>query len=834
MAQYIKTEDGYKRLEESISAVTDNKMDKTNPTGTGSFSMNRKAGTVVGVNSHAEGYNTTASGGYSHAEGYYTTARENYSHAEGSNTTASMLGSHAEGYHTTASGDYSHAEGNNTIASGDYSHAEGNSTKAHGGGSHAEGYNTTASGSSSHAEGYLTTAIGTNSHVQGKYNIEDTSNTYADIIGNGTSKTARSNAATVDWSGNAWFAGDVYIGSTSGTNKDDGSKKLATEEYVNSSIAADCVLYTAQSLTEEEQAQARANIGAQDLYNGLTPVSYSCSDGTYSVSDTVYLESGNIISPTNTVSSDIRIAFRFINFWGIPTPLDYWKNDIKKYKLLIDNGYLENNTIWYSKPDKKLKKQIRFGTHSTLGNYIIFNFNYDYEVIGQLVYYVDTDTISTGTDTYLNYSLKRDKNNVLSYSAIKLSSDPTEPMQIATKQYVDNAITNIPATDLSNCVQTDKENILGDNGSIISNSSRGNNLTISNGVIEQKNGNQDTVSLGDAKVVFSHDNDGSSSTKGSGTFTMYGRKGEEYFKFKGTNGDVRVSGIATPTLSNDAVNKGYVDLQIANIEIPTVPTNVSAFTNDAGYLTAVPSEYITETELNAKGYLTEHQSLADYALKSEIPSPYSLPTASATALGGIKVGAGLAIADDGTLSMNIASAAVGQIIKVKAIDESGKPTAWEAVNMPSGGEHWEKITEIELTDAASLITINQDATGKPFALKRVMIDCTINIDQDNAMTYVKTLLNNMTVCNNKSINFAASATGYYSFYAELIPGSGALAWQTAATNNYNWGGEILKMGYKYNNIWQSNAITSLTISPNDGGKNFGIAGTKIAVQGVRA
>ena len=227
---------------------------------------------------------------------------------------------------------------------------------------------------------------------------------------------------------------------------------------------------------------------------------------------------------------------------------------------------------------------------------------------------------------------------------------------LASTEYVDNAIANIPAPDLSKYVQTDKENILGDNGSIISNSNRGNSLTISNGVIEQKNGNQDSVSLGDAKVVFSHDTDGSSSTKGNGTFTMYGRKGEEYFKFNGTNGDVRVNGIATPTLSNDAVNKGYVDSQIANIAIPTVPTNVSAFTNDAGYLTAVPSEYITETELNAKGYLTEHQSLADYALKSEIPSPYSLPTASATVLGGVKVGTGLAIADDGTLSINITSA----------------------------------------------------------------------------------------------------------------------------------------------------------------------------------
>lgn len=32
--------------------------------------------------------------------------------------------------------------------------------------------------------------------------------------------------------------------------------------------------------------------------------------------------------------------------------------------------------------------------------------------------------------------------------------------------------------------------------------------------------------------------------------------------------------------------------------IPTVPTNVSAFTNDVGYLTSIPNEYVTETELN--------------------------------------------------------------------------------------------------------------------------------------------------------------------------------------------------------------------------------------------
>jgi hypothetical protein len=35
-------------------------------------------------------------------------------------------------------------------------------------------------------------------------------------------------------------------------------------------------------------------------------------------------------------------------------------------------------------------------------------------------------------------------------------------------------------------------------------------------------------------------------------------------------------------------------------DIKDKPTNVSAFDNDKGYLTEVPKEYITETEINAK------------------------------------------------------------------------------------------------------------------------------------------------------------------------------------------------------------------------------------------
>ena len=178
----------------------------------------------------------TISAGYStHAEGISTIAVQEASHAEGTMTLAEW-GGHAEGTYTTASGE-AHAEGSMTSAEGIGSHAEGQDTQSKER-AHAEGQGTKANGWASHAEGSNTTAVGLAQHTQGQYNILDASTednvrgTYAHIVGNGTAYNNRSNAHTLDWNGNAWFSGDVYTGSTSGTNKDSGSKKLATEEYV--------------------------------------------------------------------------------------------------------------------------------------------------------------------------------------------------------------------------------------------------------------------------------------------------------------------------------------------------------------------------------------------------------------------------------------------------------------------------------------------------------------------------------------------------------------------------------------------------------------------------
>lgn len=52
---------------------------------------------------------------------------------------------------------------------------------------------------------------------------------YVHIIGNGTADDARSNAHTLDWDGNAWYAGDVYVG---GTNQDDGEILAKMSEVI--------------------------------------------------------------------------------------------------------------------------------------------------------------------------------------------------------------------------------------------------------------------------------------------------------------------------------------------------------------------------------------------------------------------------------------------------------------------------------------------------------------------------------------------------------------------------------------------------------------------------
>ena len=204
------------------------------------------------------------------------------------------------GYNNTASGTYSMAQGQENTASGWASHAEGSSTTASGYYAHAEGVHTIARGEGSHAEGEYTTATHQSQHVFGEYNALDTSTatkdergTYIEIVGNGTSDTARANARTLDWSGNEVLAGTLttggaiyeggaslankYLGKTATATKatGDGNGNNIANTYAKKTESADYLqaIYSDSTLTLKLLASRSISLSIQKI-EGIASVDY--------------------------------------------------------------------------------------------------------------------------------------------------------------------------------------------------------------------------------------------------------------------------------------------------------------------------------------------------------------------------------------------------------------------------------------------------------------------------------------------------------------------------------------------------------------------------------
>lgn len=114
------------------------------------------------------------------------------------------------GYHASADGNNSIAVGREVIASGAQSAAFGNG-RASGKNSFIAGLGNHAEGIASVAFGYGTDADSDYQLVAGKHNVPDSNGDYVLIVGNGSSASSsnRSNAITVDWSGNVECQGTV-------------------------------------------------------------------------------------------------------------------------------------------------------------------------------------------------------------------------------------------------------------------------------------------------------------------------------------------------------------------------------------------------------------------------------------------------------------------------------------------------------------------------------------------------------------------------------------------------------------------------------------------------
>lgn len=66
------------------------------------------------------------------------------------------------------------------------------------------------------------------------------------------------------------------------------------------------------------------------------------------------------------------------------------------------------------------------------------------------------------------------------------------------------------------------------------------------------------------------------------------------------------------------------------------------------------------------------------------------------------------------VDLAMTGAAVGQIAKITAVDASGVPTAWEPVDMPSGGgsEEWELMATVDMVQDATYAKVDLPAPVK--------------------------------------------------------------------------------------------------------------------------
>ena len=86
---------------------------------------------------------------------------------------------------------------------------------------------------------------------------------------------------------------------------------------------------------------------------------------------------------------------------------------------------------------------------------------------------------------------------------------------------------------------------------------------------------------------------------------------------EGLTKDADLATVAKSGSYEDLSNKPTIPSLDGYAKTSEIPTKVSELENDSNYLSSIPEEYVTYTELDAKGYLTEHQDISGKVDKVE-------------------------------------------------------------------------------------------------------------------------------------------------------------------------------------------------------------------------
>lgn len=178
------------------------------------------------------------------------------------------------------------------------------------------------------------------------------------------------------------------------------------------------------------------------------------------------------------------------------------------------------------------------------------------------------------------------------------------------------------------------------------------------------------------------------------------------------------------------------------------------------------------------------------------------------------------------ISLNVTGATVGQTIKVKAVDDNGKPTAWEAVDMAAGGtDVWEELTHFVGTADNPVNSVKQTfpagAYKKIYIVGHIVLSGTNNpfiyIDSDNLGA--PKVFEKQATSGTFRVLIEAFGTGVSVYVAGRTP-----------DNQYAWNGSV---GTTTKNDMQMSNIAFVELYSGHRNTTFA-EGTDFTIYGVKA
>ena len=194
------------------------------------------------------------------------------------------------------------------------------------------------------------------------------------------------------------------------------------------------------------------------------------------------------------------------------------------------------------------------------------------------------------------------------------------------------------------------------------------------------------------------------------------------------------------------------------------------------------------------------------------------------------------------IPLGITGASPGQFARIKFVDDIGQPKEWEAVDAAGGGETWELINEVTLSEDAMAVVFDKDKSGAAFALRKfAVVGRTKGSNASNTNGGVICINVANTPDNNYSIvppvvdhgALKGDQLRYWHAAAGILAKKGWLWYLTGAdntveTNKATIATSLMRVTQKIPEV-----ATYLSVWSRTSGSAFA-AGSKIELYGVRA